>query len=115
MTIGEDSAFDESEAFPRNSTMAAEACFASVVSQDQKDRLAYVLSYCDKKFLSEDQRYQAAKIAAIREVSELVRYSGFSVNETLETHKVPAHVVLVAVLKWLSIVNSKLAILRKAN
>ena len=86
MTRGEDTAFDESKAFPRNSAMAAGACSVLAVSQDPKGHLAYGLSYCDKKFLSEDQRYQAAKIAAIREVNELVWYSGLPINETFGTH-----------------------------
>ena len=78
--------FEQSRAFPRNSAIKAPACSVLAVHQDIETHFVYGLQYCDAPLLTEDQRYEIAKLAAIKEVRRHAKYAGFPMNNAVGFH-----------------------------
>jgi hypothetical protein len=78
--------FEQSRAFPRNSVIKVPACSVLAVHQDIKTHFVYGLQYCDAEYLSEAERYEIAKTAAIEEVRSHASYAGFPINNAIGFH-----------------------------
>ena len=78
--------FEQSKAFPRNSSVTQNACSVVAVSHDLNTHFVYGLQYCDAPFLSEDERFEIARRAAIDEVRRHSEYAGFPISKVIGDH-----------------------------
>jgi hypothetical protein len=76
----------QSKAFPRNASITQTACSVVAVSYDLNTHFVYGLQYCDSPFLSEDERFEIARRAAIDEVRRHSEYAGFPISTTIGCH-----------------------------